>query len=162
MEAATVWLIFIPRCVLSCCREEQRKYQLLLKISSLQDGLRTFNDNVARIGDLHSRSLNNTDDAAAQRNAQQLDDLVNETSALSETLKRRVKALERQGGSGRDGQIRKQQVRSVLEFLMFRLTPGLCLTDRSCQVEIRRSYSALSNGGATIPDKIQAENGKTI
>jgi len=83
------------------------------EISSLQDALRTFNDNVARIGDLHSRSLNNTDDMAAQKNAQQLDQLVDDTSALSAQLKSRVKALERQGGSGRDGQIRKQQTALV-------------------------------------------------
>lgn len=50
------------------------------------------------------------DDAAAQRNAAQLDELVEDTSALSATLKRRIKALEAQGGPGRDGQIRKQQV----------------------------------------------------
>lgn len=59
---------------------------------------------------MHSRSLNNMDDAAAERNAQQLEDLVAETSSLSNMLKRRIKALERQGGSGRDGQIKKQQV----------------------------------------------------
>lgn len=83
------------------------------EISSLQDSLKTFNDNVSRISDLHSRSLNNTDDAAAQRNAAQLDDLIEDTSALSATLKRRIKALEKQGGSGRDGQIRKQQTAFV-------------------------------------------------
>ncbi|KAJ6630682.1 t-SNARE [Mycena sp. CBHHK59/15] len=83
------------------------------EISSLQDSLRTFNDNVARISDLHSRSLNNTDDAAAQQNAAHLDELVEDTSALSATLKRRIKALEKQGGSGRDGQIRKQQTALV-------------------------------------------------
>jgi syntaxin 1B/2/3 len=81
------------------------------QISSIQDSLRTFNDNVNRISDLHSRSLNNMDDAASQRNTAQLDELVADTSALSATLKRRIKALEKQGGSGRDGQIRKQQVR---------------------------------------------------
>ena len=68
-----------------------------------------FNDNVNKIGDLHSRSLNSTDDAAAQRNAKQFEALVEDTSALSNALKRRIKALERQGGSSRDGQIRKQQ-----------------------------------------------------
>lgn len=66
---------------------------------------------MSSISDLHSRSLNNTDDSAAQRNAQQLDELVQDTSALSNVLKRRIKALERQGGTGRDGQIRKQQVK---------------------------------------------------
>ena len=85
----------------------------MMQISSIQDSLRTFSDNVNRIGDLHSRSLNNMDDGAAQRNASQLDELVADTSALSATLKRRIKALEKQGGSGRDGQIRKQQVRML-------------------------------------------------
>lgn len=72
--------------------------------------LKSFNENVTRIGDLHSRSLNNMDDAAAQRNASQLDELVEETSALSNQLKRRIKALEAQSASGRDAQIRRQQV----------------------------------------------------
>jgi syntaxin 1B/2/3 len=51
------------------------------------------------------------DDAATQRNVTQLDTLVADTSGLSSSLKQRIKALEKQGGSGRDGQIRKQQVR---------------------------------------------------
>jgi len=83
------------------------------EISSLQDSLRTFNDNVTRISELHSRSLNNMDEAASRRNGAQLDELVEETSALSATLKRRIKALERQTASGRDGQIRKQQTAFV-------------------------------------------------
>lgn len=83
------------------------------EVSLIQDALRTFNDNVGRISDLHSRSLNNMDDGAAQRNASQLDELVEDTSALSATLKKRVKALEAQRGSGRDGQIRQQQTAHV-------------------------------------------------
>jgi len=83
------------------------------EISSIQDSIRTYNDNVARIGDLHSRSLNNMDENASQRVAAQLEELVEETSAMSATLKRRIKALERQGGQGRDGQIRKQQTALV-------------------------------------------------
>lgn len=79
------------------------------EISSLQDSLRTFNDNVSRISDLHSRSLNNMDERSAQQNADQLDQLVNDTSVLSNQLKNRIKSLERQGGAGRDGQIKKQQ-----------------------------------------------------
>ncbi|KAI0341800.1 t-SNARE [Trametopsis cervina] len=83
------------------------------EISSIQDSLKTYNDSVARISDLHTRSLNNSDDAAAARLTQQLEDLVADTSALSSVLKRRIKALERQGGSGRDGQIKKQQTALV-------------------------------------------------
>jgi len=79
------------------------------EISSIQDSLRTFNDNVARISDLHTRSLNNTDDAVAQRSSAELEELVADTSALSNVLKRRIKSLEKQGAAGRDGQIRKQQ-----------------------------------------------------
>lgn len=79
------------------------------EIASIQDSIKALNDSVSRISDLHSRSLNNMDDNAAQRNAQQLDELVADTSSLSSMLKRRIKALERQGGSGRDAQIRKQQ-----------------------------------------------------
>ena len=81
-----------------------------VQISSIQDDLKTYNDNVARISDLHNRSLNNTDDQAAQQIMQQLEDLVADTSAFSDVLKRRIKALEKQGGAGRDGQIRRQQV----------------------------------------------------
>ncbi|KAI0006069.1 t-SNARE [Russula compacta] len=83
------------------------------EISSIQEGIRLFNDNIARISDLHARSLNNTDDAAATRNTQQLEDLIEETSALSTTLKRRIQALERQGGSAREAQIKKQQTALV-------------------------------------------------
>lgn len=89
--------------------------------------LKTFNDNVARVSDLHSRSLNNMDDAAAQRNATQLDELVQDTSALSNQLKRRIKALEAQPSSGRDAQIRRQQVRFPFRPIFgLRFSPSHC------------------------------------
>jgi hypothetical protein len=72
-----------------------------------------------------------------------LEDLVSETSALSTTLKRRIKALERQGGSAREAQIKKQQVRVALHsfsgwhhFLTLWLWHGNQI-DRVGQVEIR-------------------------
>ncbi|KAJ8597964.1 t-SNARE [Rhizopogon salebrosus TDB-379] len=83
------------------------------EISAIQDSIKNFNTNISRVDELHSRSLNNTDDVAAQRNASQLEELVEDTSALSATLKRRIQTLERQAGSGRDGQIRKQQTALV-------------------------------------------------
>lgn len=86
------------------------------QISSIQDSLRTFNDNIQQISNMHSRSLNNTDEAATQRIAQQLEQLVEDTGALGSQLKRRIKTLESQGGAGRDGQIRKQQVGFFLPF----------------------------------------------
>jgi len=79
------------------------------EISSIQGSLKQFNENVSRISELHSRSINIADEAAGQRNTAELEDLVADTSALSDTLKRRIKALEGRGGSGRDGQIKKQQ-----------------------------------------------------
>lgn len=79
------------------------------EISAIQDQIRGFNDNVNRISDLHSRSLNNMDEAAMQRTEAELDGLVEDTRALSGNLKRRIQDLERKGGAGRDGQIRKQQ-----------------------------------------------------
>jgi syntaxin 1B/2/3 len=79
------------------------------EISSIQDGLKQFNENVSRISELHSRSINTADETAGQRNAAELEEIVEDTGALSNTLKRRIKALEREGGSGRDGQIKKQQ-----------------------------------------------------
>ncbi|KAF8319422.1 t-SNARE [Clavulina sp. PMI_390] len=81
------------------------------EISSIQDDIRTFNGQVRQIGDLHSRSLNGVDDTAQRANEQQLEALVEETSALSSVLKRRIKALERQASrNSRDGQIKKQQI----------------------------------------------------
>lgn len=50
------------------------------------------------------------DDAAAQRNVNQLHDLVEQTSSLSNELKVRVQNLQKQGISGRNAEIRKQQV----------------------------------------------------
>ncbi|KAI0780762.1 t-SNARE [Trametes elegans] len=88
------------------------------EIASIQDDIRTFNDNVARISDMHSRSLNATDDVATQRVNQQLEELVADTSALSNVLRRRIKALQKQGGAGRDGQIRKQQTGLVKQKFM--------------------------------------------
>ncbi|TBU35805.1 t-SNARE [Dichomitus squalens] len=88
------------------------------EISSIQDDIRTFNDNVNRISDLHSRSLNTTDDVAGQRVNQQLEDLVADTSALSDVLRRRIKALQKQGGTGRNGEIRKQQTGLVKQKFM--------------------------------------------
>lgn len=85
------------------------------EIGSIQDAIKEFNDNVAKIGDLHSRSLNNTDDMAAQRVQSELDRKIDETSALSSDLKRRIQTLARQGGAGRDGQIKKQQTQLVKE-----------------------------------------------
>jgi syntaxin 1B/2/3 len=82
------------------------------EISSIQDSIAQFNNNVQRISDLHSRSLNTMDDQAAAKNNQQLDSLVEETSSLSNQLKMRVKDLERKSG-GRDANAKRQQTGAI-------------------------------------------------
>ncbi|EJD53089.1 syntaxin-like protein [Auricularia subglabra TFB-10046 SS5] len=83
------------------------------EISSIQETIRTFNANVLKISELHTRSLNSMDESAAKRVGGQLEELMEETSALSAELKQRIKALERQGGSGPDGQARATQTAFV-------------------------------------------------
>jgi syntaxin 1B/2/3 len=66
--------------------------------------------NVSRIGELHSRSLNNTDEALAQQNAAALDELVEETRALSNQIKNQIRDLEKESvPPGQDPRIRKNQ-----------------------------------------------------
>lgn len=125
-----------------------------------------------RIADLHARSLDNTDDAASQRITQQLDDLVADTSALSNVLKRRIKALEKQPGSGRDGQIRKQQVSTALfAGLILRASPfcdwarrltSMFVADGAREAKIRRGYSELPGCRTAVPREVQTAFGTAI
>ncbi len=78
------------------------------QVSSIQDALKQYNDNVTQISNLHARSLNNIDDQAAP---QQLKQIIGVDRKLSNDLKRRIKALQAQGGDSRDGKTRRQQVR---------------------------------------------------
>ncbi|KAI9510853.1 t-SNARE [Russula earlei] len=85
-----------------------------LKISSIQDELRRFDANVSRVSDLHSRSLNNTDDALSQQLATALDELVAETRALSNEIKKQIQDLEMEPvPQGQDPRIRKNQISLV-------------------------------------------------
>jgi len=84
------------------------------QISNIQDELRRFDLDVSRIGDLHSRSLNNTDEALAQQNAAALDELVEETRALSNQIKNQIRDLEKESvPPGQDPRIRKNQTSLV-------------------------------------------------
>lgn len=127
------------------------------EISSLQDSIRTFNRNVASIGELHSRSLNNMDDTAAQQNAAQLEELVENTSALSTTLKRRIKDLERQGSSGRDGQVRKQQTALVKSKFVEAIQNYRTVEQQSCtkyKQRIERQYKIVKPDAS--PEEVRA------
>lgn len=79
------------------------------EISSIQEGIESFNANVARISELHSRSLN----AASQQDASQLDAVVAETRTLSNTLKQRIKAFGSSPRPGQDPQIWQNQTALV-------------------------------------------------
>ena len=104
------------------------------------------------------------DEAAAQRNANQLDGLVEETSALSSQLKTRVKNLQKKGGSGRDGQIRKQQVRLTVSQISRCSDRRLCthLVDGPSQAKVCRGDSELPTSGAAIPLEVQAAHGAPV
>ncbi|RPD66310.1 t-SNARE, partial [Lentinus tigrinus ALCF2SS1-6] len=82
-------------------------------IQSIQDSIQQYNDNVSQIQKLHARLVDTTDDAAVERYNQQLQDLVDKNRSLSDKLRNRIKALQRQGGSGQIGMIRKQQTELV-------------------------------------------------
>ena len=104
-------------------------FLLLPKISNIQDELRRFDANVSRIGDLHSRSLNNTDEALSQQNVVALDELVEETRALSNQIKNQIRDLEKESvPPGQDPRIRKNQACRA---------PGKC-AHVFAQISIRR------------------------
>ncbi|KAI0328558.1 t-SNARE [Cubamyces sp. BRFM 1775] len=63
------------------------------EVTSIQDGIAQFSSNVSRIADLHSRTLNSTDEGASRQNEALLDDLVGQTRQLSNELKQRIQAL---------------------------------------------------------------------
>ncbi|KAG2367528.1 t-SNARE [Suillus spraguei] len=78
--------------------------------TAIQDSIQDFDDNVTRVAEFHSRSLNALDDAAIQANAAQLERLTDETRQLSNSLANRIRALEKPGGAGPDAQIRKNRI----------------------------------------------------
>ncbi|KAI0748257.1 t-SNARE [Daedaleopsis nitida] len=65
----------------------------LNQVSDVQNGIATFSQNVNRISELHSRTLNTADDGASRHNAAMLDELVGETRKLSNELKEKIQAL---------------------------------------------------------------------
>jgi len=84
------------------------------QISNIQDELRRFDANVSRIADLHSRSLNNTDEALAEQNAAALDELLAETRSLSNQIKAQIQQLEKETvPQGQDARIRRNQTSLV-------------------------------------------------
>lgn len=63
-------------------------------ISSIQDAIRQIEQNINKISDLHSRSLNNVGESAQVEAESQLTALAQETSSLTNSVKNKIKALE--------------------------------------------------------------------
>ncbi|SPO27886.1 related to SSO1 - syntaxin-related protein [Ustilago trichophora] len=85
-------------------------------ISEIQDTIRLIDENVNKISDLHSRSLNNMDEASAQYAEQQLASIQQETSSLTNGVKNRIKLLESQTKrvpAGGDKNVRNTQIGAV-------------------------------------------------
>lgn len=75
-----------------------------------------IDENVNKISDLHSRSLNNMDEASAQYAEQQLATIQQETSTLTNGVKNRIKILESQTKrvpAGGDKNVRNTQIGAV-------------------------------------------------
>jgi len=80
------------------------------EIGAIRDTIRAqLVPSINRISDLHSRTLNSTDEAALKRDTANLDALVSETSKQTNDLKKRIQVLEKQGGSEGTGLVRRQQ-----------------------------------------------------
>ncbi|KAI0065439.1 t-SNARE [Artomyces pyxidatus] len=84
------------------------------EISSIQDQIRQLDINVSKISDLHSRILNQMDEALRKQTEAVLDELVAETRTLNNELKARILDLEKQPTPpGQDARIRKNQTSLV-------------------------------------------------
>ncbi|KAI3625205.1 hypothetical protein CBS9595_000566 [Malassezia furfur] len=64
------------------------------EISGIQEAIRQIDQNINRISELHSRSLNNVGEASQLEAESQLTALAQETSSLTNAVKNRIKALE--------------------------------------------------------------------
>lgn len=83
------------------------------EISDIQDTIRQIDDNINRISDLHSRSLNNMDEASQQQAQQQLAGMSAETSRLTNAIKNKIRNLDAQTSrlpNSGDKNVRKTQI----------------------------------------------------
>ena len=85
---------------------------MIFQVSTIQDQLRALDQHVARIGDLHARTLNTADEAAGRQNEALLDESVAEARGLTQRIKTAIWELEKQPTPpGQNAMIRKNQVR---------------------------------------------------
>ena len=87
---------------------EPRRVQL----SSIQDEINSFNDNIDGIARLHGAVLRSVDSSDNRQNVE-LDNLTDDTQAISSNLKRRIQALQRQPVDARQANKRRDQVNAT-------------------------------------------------
>ncbi|KIJ68965.1 hypothetical protein HYDPIDRAFT_23836 [Hydnomerulius pinastri MD-312] len=85
------------------------------EVTSIQEGVTQFDQNVTAIADLHARSLNALSEQDSEANASRIEELTQSTRALSNGLAKRIKALQTpvRGSSKQDAQIRKNRITLV-------------------------------------------------
>lgn len=144
---------------------------LLSKIASIQDAITNYNANVARISELHSRTLNSTDEAANRQNTAILEDLASQTRELGNSIKQRIQALESQPVQpGQDKTIRKNRVRETTPWpdSCYRSMPVVyalliySLIDGFCAIQIRSSLAKLPASRARLPAEVQGASRAAI
>ncbi|VDB82808.1 unnamed protein product [Peniophora sp. CBMAI 1063] len=86
------------------------------EVSSIQDQLRALDQHVARISDLHARTLNTADEAAGRQNEALLDESVAEARGLTQRIKTAIWEIEKQPTPpGQNAMIRKNQTKLLRE-----------------------------------------------
>jgi syntaxin 1B/2/3 len=88
----------------------------LNEITELQTSIAAIDDNINKIADLHSRSLNNMDEASAKHAEQQISVLSNETRSLTNAVKSRIQVLATKANKlppGKDKNTQESQLGAV-------------------------------------------------
>ena len=84
---------------------------MVRQVSSIHDQLRTLEERVSRISDLHARVLNAADEGVRQQNEALLNESTEETRAVTQRIKNDVRELERRPlAPGQTVAIRDNQV----------------------------------------------------
>lgn len=78
----------------------------------MQDEIRNYNGNVDQISRLHTQLLQDVEPSNSRGN-QDLENLIEETRAMSASIKRRIEALRRQPVDARSQNLRKPQIELV-------------------------------------------------
>ncbi|KAJ8473269.1 hypothetical protein ONZ45_g16356 [Pleurotus djamor] len=84
----------------------------LSEVAQIQESIDQLHANIKRISELHAKSINAIADDS-HRDATELENVSNDTRALSNSIKDRIKHLESQSSTGRDVQLRRNRIALV-------------------------------------------------